>query len=120
MLAFVAEPFDDEERGYGVPIGGSYYWHSEGKLPSSGDWESTSNDNPDSLDLSYISNDDDRYFCDHSYTYNCYPAGTSDTRCWSSGSSADDHDQIDTFTLSVHVGRLQNIDDSSYPDVLSS
>ena len=89
-------------------------------MPSSNDWEAASNDNPDSLYLSYIGNDEDRYFCDYSSTYNCYPESTSTTRCWSSGSSADSHDQIDIFTLSVHVGRLANIDDSVYPDVSSS
>ena len=110
-----SELFDDEERGYGAPIDGSFYMHSEGELPSTNAWEVAYNDNPDSLGLSYIGNDEDRYFCDHSYTYNCYPEGTSTTRCWSSGSSASDHDQIDSFTMSVHVGRLANIAESEYP-----
>lgn len=61
-----SEPYDDTERGYGAPIDGTWYMHSEGALPSSNAWESVTNTFADSIQLSYIGNNGDRFFCDYS------------------------------------------------------
>jgi hypothetical protein len=64
---FTSNNYDDTARAYGIPMTGPKYMHSEGLLPSSKAWEKSTNAYLDSLDLSYINNDGNRYFADYGY-----------------------------------------------------
>ena len=51
---------------HALPHCGARYWASEGAVPDSNPWEYIADTRLDSIQLSYIGNDGDRYFADYS------------------------------------------------------